>query len=80
MTIVVIVIEAGDEPRKLADYECAACPRVGEVLQLVAPSGNLDFMTVVRVEHRGIELPRNFISEGKQPSITVYVTLESRYG
>lgn len=79
MTIAVVVIEAGDQPRKLADYECATCPHLGDILQLMAPSGDLDFMEVVRVEHRGIELPRNFITEGKQPSVTVYVKWESRY-
>ncbi len=74
------VFESGrDKVRRIGEYDFLACPRIGDVIRVSGPMGDLDLLSVVRIEHYPIELPRSFITEEKAPYVAVYVEFESRF-
>jgi hypothetical protein len=68
-----------DKVSLLGEYEFEICPRIGEVIQVSGPMGDLDFMKVVRIEHNPVEIPRGIATEDKKPKVAVFVEVESRY-
>lgn len=80
MTMLILIYEVfNEEVKKIGDYEFDVCPRIGEIIQMSGPMGDLDFMKVVSVEHNPVEMPRGIATENKKPGLSLYVKFESRY-
>lgn len=69
----------GEKVRLIGVFEFEFCPRVGEVIQVSGPMGDLDFLSVNRIEHVPVELPRSVVTHDKKPSISIFAEFESRF-
>lgn len=81
MSIVVPVVELlnDGEIKGLGDHEFQHLPSPNDRVVVAAPSGDLDIMRVVYVEHSPIKIPRNKVTEDEEPTTTIYVEFAGRY-
>lgn len=66
-----------DKFSSLGEFEFQLCPKVGEIVQVAGPIGELLFMEVVRIEHAPAGLPKNKMT--REPRTTLYVKYESMF-